>query len=598
MFNSPIDEIKQRLDIIDVLSEYLKLKPSGSNHKACCPFHNEKTPSFMVSQEKQIYHCFGCSKGGDMFEFIQEIEGVDFPEALRILANKANVKLTRHNPEQENKKTKTMDILTETARFWQQSLLESDEGRDALKYLKEDRQLKQETIEDFKIGYADDSWDKLSKHLKQKGYQEDDIFQAGLTVKKDKGIGYYDRFRGRVMFPICDVHSNIVGFTGRILKEDPDRPGGKYVNTPQTHVFDKSRVLYGLNKAKQNIKKLGAALLVEGQMDVIMAHQQGFNNTVAASGTALTESQVNLLKRYSHNLLLSFDMDAAGLEAAKRGIAQAQEQEMNIKVMLLPEKFKDPDDCLKEDPQAFKESLKNAQNIMDYYFTVSLKGLDMGKVDDKKKAAKALLPLLIPISDPVEQSHYLKKLADLVGVPEDLLRNKLKSLNKKPLKKTPPSPDVERGAGGERKDRFSQLSERIIALAIKQSEDFKYFIDYLSPEFLSGPKLQALYKDLINYYNNKEQLNIDEFVKEYPEQQKRVGILSLLAESEFSSTSEKELQTEILNAIKSLEKNYIQNRLQALEKELASAEAQQNHQQTKVLSEEFNLLTQKLAQLL
>lgn len=599
MLSSPVEEIKQRLDVIDVLGEYLQMKKAGGNHKALCPFHNEKTPSFMVSQEKQIWHCFGCAKGGDIFEFIQEIEGVDFPEALRILANKANVTLRARDPKLENQKTKILEILKTTAHFFQEALLENEQGKEALAYLTEARKLTEETIEDFKLGYAFDDWEKLSQYLLKQNFKEEDIFLAGLTVKKEKGTGSYDRFRNRIMFPITDVHGNVIGFTGRLLKEDPERPGGKYVNTPQTGVYDKSRVIYGLDKAKTQIKQLGATILVEGQMDVIMAVQKGFKNIVASSGTALTEEQVHLLKRYSPNLILAFDMDDAGLEAAKRGIEQAMQAEMNVKVMLLPEQYKDPDDCLKQDAAAFKKAIQQAQNILDYYFQISLKELDLSKVDDKKKAVKRLLPILSTVADPVERTHYLQKLSGLVNVPEEILRQKIDPQAKKTTRTSAAKQETDKTEKKAIKtDRFTQLSEQIIALALKQSEDFKYFIDNLSPDFLTKPDLQVLYKDLINYYNQEENLNLQEFVKDYPNHSKRVEVLSLLIEGEFSDLSEKDLQNQIIKIIQLLEKNYIQQRMQVLEQEIKQAEAAQQQDKINSLSQEFNLFTQKLAQLL
>ncbi|MBU0671228.1 MAG: DNA primase [Patescibacteria group bacterium] len=601
MLNSPVDEIKQRLDIVDVLSEYLSMKKLGGNYKALCPFHNEKTPSFMVSQEKQIFHCFGCDKGGDMFEFIKEIEGVEFPEALRILAKKANVTLTRQNPELEDRKTRILDILKDSCEFFQKNL-ESEAGKIAQDYLKE-RELKEDTIDEFKLGYSLDDWEKLNQHLLLKGYKEEEIFQAGMTIKSEKRSGYYDRFRGRLMFPICDVHGSVVGFTARKLKEDEADKTGKYINTPQTLVYDKSRVIYGLDKAKQNIKKLGATIMVEGNMDVISAHQAGFSNVVASSGTALTEEQVNLLKRYSPNIIIAFDMDEAGAEAAKRGIDVAMQKEMNIKVLTLPEGAKDPDDLIKKDPVLFKEAVKNSQNIMDFYFASAIKDKNISDVNDKKKIARELLPILTKIGDSIEQTHYLQKLSELINVPEDVLRKKIVPFKSGVAgQKEPDSPEKEKTAIS---DRYEKLSKRVVALITYKNKDIKYFIDYLDVEYLVGDEIIDLYKNIVIYYNKQEQFNVEDFVEQYPELKKRIEILSLFGEGQFSNISENDLQKEVVSSIRDLEKNYIQKRIISIQKEISEMEktgssgqvpdpAMAGNERIEELSREFNLLTQKL----
>ena len=316
-FDSPIDEIKQRLDVVDIVREYVPLQQAGTNWRARCPFHNEKTPSFMVSKEKQIWHCFGCGKGGDLIEFVKEIEGIEFPEALRILAQKAGVVLRRQDPKVISVKTRLFDLMAEATNFFIGKLNFIEAGQ-ARKYLAE-RGLKEETLKEWQIGWALDSWDELAKYLQNKGFSDNQIVASGMVVKKQSGAGHYDRFRGRIMFPIFDVSGSVVGFTGRILIET-DKSGGKYVNTPQTTIYDKSRVIFGLDKAKQEIRKKDLAVVVEGQMDVIASHQVGVCNVVASSGTALTNQQVGLLSRYTKNLAFCFDADSAGEQATKRGI--------------------------------------------------------------------------------------------------------------------------------------------------------------------------------------------------------------------------------------------------------------------------------------
>ena len=594
MLNSPIDEIKQRLDIIDVLSEYLQLRKSGGNYKANCPFHHEKTPSFMVSPDKQIWHCFGCSKGGDIFAFIQEIEGMEFPEALRVLAKKANVTLSYQDPALTNKKTKLLDILKISADWLQKQLRENPQAEIARQYLLT-RKVSADAQEDFKLGYSLEDWSALNDFLVSRGYQEQEIFDAGMTVKKDKGVGYFDRFRGRLMFPIRDVHGSIVGFTARLLKEDPHRPAGKYVNTPQTMVYDKSSVIYGLDRAKQEIKKASATIVVEGNMDVITCHQAGFKNVVASSGTALTEKQVQLLKRYSPNIIMSFDMDVAGQDAAKRGIEIAWQLEMNIKVLTLPQEFKDPDECIKKDPKIFQAAISNSQNIMDYYFASATKEKDAKKVEDKKLIATALLPLIAKISESIEQTHYLQKLANLINVSEDVLREKIKKNIK--ISKSVQTQNVASSNNSEIPDRYAQLSERIVALALLHIEDFKYFADYLEPEYLTSEPIKNLYKKFIQFYNQAGTFFVDKFLENNPDTQRQIDVLYLLAEKEFGYLDEKEQQKELINSLKVLEKNYISIRIKQIEQEIKSAEASNDKELVDNLLQEFNLLTQKLTQL-
>lgn len=551
----------------------------------------------MVSQEKQIWHCFGCSKGGDIFTFVQEMENMEFPEALRVLAKKAGVELTYQDPSLNNKKTRLLDVLKLAANWYHDFLLTAQDAAVAREYLQQ-RKVLSEQAESFLLGYAPLEWDRLNNYLINKKYTEEEIFLSGLTVKKEKGIGYYDRFRGRVMFPIRDLHGSIVGFTARLLKEDPDKKVGKYINTPQTMVYDKSQVIYGLDKAKQEIKKQNVTIIVEGNMDVISCQQAGFINVVASSGTAFTERQLNLLKRYSHNIIISFDMDSAGLEAAKRTIELAMQQEMNVKVLSLPVGFKDPDEIIKKDPQLFKQAIEQAVNFMDYFFQITLKNKDIKKVEDKKIVATTILTMIEKIGDPIEQTHYLQKLSTLINVPEEILQEKIrrtgkkiKNLEKKNTKTEEILPEANK------KDRFVQISIRLMALILIKLSDFKYFYENLDPLFLAEPRIASLYKKLIEFYNQEAQINIEDFVIKYPEEQKKIDVLLLLAEKDFAQWTNAEIQPEVISIIRSLEKNYIQNRIKILQIAISTAETAQNQDAVNSLMQEFNLLTQKLAQL-
>lgn len=576
---SPSEEIKQRIDIVDFIREYLKLQKSGSSWRALCPFHHEKTPSFFVSEDKQIWHCFGCGKGGDVFGFLMEMEGMEFPEALRILAKRAGVKLERRDPALENQKTRLLDILKLATDFFQKALYQNQA---VLNYLKE-RKIKEETIEDWKLGYSYNDWEQLNNFLKDKGYSEEEIFQAGLTVKKEKGVGYYDRFRNRLMFPIADPHGNIVGFTARKLEEKEE--GGKYINSPQSMVYNKSYILYGLDKAKQHIKKLGAAIVVEGNIDALMAHQTGWKNVAASSGTALTEEQIRLLKRYSQNLLFAFDMDLAGSEAAKRGIEVALQEEMNIKIVQLPEKYKDPDDCLKDEPEVFRQAVKQAKNILDYYFAIALKDLDLKNVDDKKKAARTLLPILAKVRNTIEQTHYLQKLADLINVPVGILRARLPRPEQKPVEGKKESIA--------KKDKGDLLTERALALLFASPKEIRYFAENLELEFLKEQR-QPLYRKIISFYNQHGELPKEEFLKVYPEEREQVGFLCLYIEAKLKDWPQKTIHEEIIKTIQLLERESLRQRLTDLEKEIKETESINDVDKMNELISEFDLILQKL----
>jgi len=597
MLNSQTEEIKSKIDIVDLISEYIQLKQAGANFRALCPFHNEKTPSFMVSREKQIWHCFGCGEGGDAFTFIQKIEGIEFPEALKILADKAGVKLKKINPEMVSQKTKLFDINRLAAEFFHKVLLSSQEGQLARNYIVQ-RQLKPEIVEEFKLGYAPDSWDKLLNFLQKKGFRENDIFLSGLVVKNEKG-GLYDRFRQRLMFPIFDQHGNVIGFTGRILDETKENQGGKYVNTPQTLIYNKSLVIYGLDKAKNEIKKQDLAVFVEGNMDVIASHQAGIKNVIATSGTALTLEQLKILQRYTNNLALSFDADLAGQAAAERGIDNALSMGLNIKIIQLPEiingqAIKDPDDCIKQGIKFWQEAIAKAVSIMDFYFAKAFKQYDLNDPLAKKEIAAKLLKQVAKLSDKVEQAHWLNKLAQKLEVPEGILQE---TLNKFLEKKKDSLPAIKFESVNQ-KSREVLLSEQLLALLLKYPQNLDYAIDRLEVEMIRDLDLQKIYKELILYYNEKKNFDYIEFEKLlHSLGEKYVNLIStllLLADKDFFDFSEEKIKQEIINLVKLLKKSFISLKIKQIERLLAQTEKDKNLKQIEELSKDFSILTNQL----
>ncbi|MFA6504325.1 MAG: DNA primase [Patescibacteria group bacterium] len=341
------DEIKSRLDIADVVGEYLQLKPAGSgSFKANCPFHQEKTPSFYVNRPRQSWHCFGCNIGGDMISFVQQIEGMEFMEALEHLAQKAGVQLPSYNPETQGLKKRLQEVNDVVAKLMQQYLINDTEATTAREYVKK-RGIDDLTADLWRLGYAPKDWSKFEKKLYEKGFTAQELIQAGVASPSERGQGIYFRFRERLMFPICEAMGHIVGFTGRILTAEKV---AKYVNTPETTLYKKSVVLYGLDKAKGDIKRDDLAIIVEGNMDALTSHQLGVTNVVASSGTALTQEQLTLIKRYSNNIAIAFDMDPAGLNATLRGLDLARQMDFSIHVIRYDQNLaKDPDELIRKD---------------------------------------------------------------------------------------------------------------------------------------------------------------------------------------------------------------------------------------------------------
>jgi len=433
--SSPIEEIKERLDIVQVISEYVRLQKVGANYRALCPFHSETKPSFYVSPAKQIWHCFGCNLGGDIFKFIMLIEGVEFKDALSILAKKAGVELKPEPIEKRTERQRLYEICEIATRFFEKQLKETKKGGEVKEYLLS-RGISEESIKKWRIGYAPNTWRSLSNFLVSKGYKREEVIKAGLAVPKEgkeeisSPWDSYDRFRGRIIFPIFDVHGQVIGFGGRVFGEEEKKEDvAKYINTPNTPLYDKSRVLYGIDKAKTEIRKRDGAIIVEGYTDVILSHQAGFENAIAVSGTALTPYQLRVISRYSKNLFLSFDMDVAGETATKRGIDLAQLLGFNIKIISLPE-GKDPADIVKEDPKEWQKAVENAEEILQFYFNRAFSQFDKNSIEGKRKISEILLPLISRIQSKIEQSHWVKEFARNIEADEKAIWEEVRRLEK------------------------------------------------------------------------------------------------------------------------------------------------------------------------
>ncbi len=413
-----IEEIKQKIDIAEVIGQYTSLKKAGRNLTALCPFHSEKHPSFFVYPEQQSWHCFGaCNTGGDVFAFIMKKEGLDFGEALRLLASRAGVVLPSRERQDERKEEKeALYKVNEAAAIYFNNLLLNHPGAEKARKYVEKRGFTPKTVADFQLGYSLDSWEALKQYLNEKGFTETDTLTAGLLVKSEDGRTH-DRFRGKLMVPIRDIRGRVTGFGARVL--DDSLP--KYINSPQTPLFDKSGTLYAIDRAAPEIRKRDVAIIMEGYMDVITAHQHGVTNTVASMGTAITETQANILKKLSHNLILALDADAAGEEAMLRTVSYENILDAEMRVIVLPE-GKDPDDVIREDIGAWQGLVERAMPLVDFMFEKTSAGLDLSTARDKSLAVDRLLPVWRQINNPIRQAHYLQKLAGLVKVDMSVIR--------------------------------------------------------------------------------------------------------------------------------------------------------------------------------
>lgn len=430
--DSQVEEIKNKLNVLDVVGNYVKLTKTGINYRGICPFHSEKGPSFFVSPARQMWHCFGCGAGGSIFDFVMRIEGIEFGDALKILAQKAGVELKRQDSKLQTERTRLYEICDLACSFFEKQLGSSAYGKEAESYLLK-RGISSESIKKWRLGYSPDTWQGLSDFIVGRGYQREEILKAGLAVKSDKGGNPYDRFRGRIIFPIFDLSSQVIGFGARVFKDADKKETAKYINTPQTLIYDKSNILYGMNFAKLSVRKNNQCVLTEGYTDAIMCHQAGFENTVAVSGTALTSQHLNILKRYAENLLLAFDMDLAGDNATKRGINMAQSQGFNMRIIDTYSGAKDPAETILENPENWKKSLEKARTIMDFYFDSAFAKLSSSdeanlSPENKKQISKIILPAIKRLQNKIEQSHWAQKLADRLGVSQQAVLEELKDL--------------------------------------------------------------------------------------------------------------------------------------------------------------------------
>lgn len=611
MQDSQIEEIKNKLNVVDVVGSYIKLTKTGINYRGPCPFHSEKKPSFFVSPNRQMWKCFGCGKVGDIYEFVKEIEGVEFGDALRILAAKAGVELKRENPKLRTERQRLYEICDLACSFFEKQLNASIVGKEAKEYLLK-RGISEESIKKWRLGYSPDTWQSLSDFLVGKGYQRQEIIKAGLAIEKDPSTGSgqvaqtnsYDRFRGRIIFPIFDLNSQAVGFGARVFKTASEKETAKYINTPQTLIYNKSNILYGLNFAKLPVKKENNCVITEGYTDAIMAHQAGFMNTVAASGTALTSQHLEILKRYAENLILAFDMDLAGDTATKRGINLAEAQGFNIKIVdsygrSLPagRQAKDPAEIILENPKNWSDSIEKARTIMDYYFDSAFSAFNKAIPEGKKQIGRMILPAIKRIQNRIEQSHWIQKLAQKLDIREDAVIEELKNI--KPDTNLPGSKyeaDIKTGVNFKKdmvaEERQKLIEEKIISLVVKDPENLNLIDESYLPLF--GEKTRSFLENLKNFAKNP--LAAGAVLADI--NTSFLATLSMQAETDFDKDpppdSEQAECREIQLCLLRLKDMNTREKLNKISNDIKKAEETGDNQKVSELMSNFNKLTKEL----
>ena len=609
---TPVEEVKSKLDIVDVVNEYVHLKPAGANFKARCPFHDERTPSFMVSRSKQIWHCFGCQEGGDVVSFVMKSEGLEFPDALKLLADKAGVRLRTENTVERSQRQRLATALEAAVHFWEQTLWEQPAAREARRYLQDERHILPETVREWRLGFAPDSWEALLDYLSSQGVTTEEAIGAGVAIRKMevRGRSAYDRFRNRITFPIANAHGQVVGVSARTLASNPTE--AKYINTPETMLYRKSAVLYGLDKAKGEIRKQNIAVVVEGNLDVVSSHQAGVANVVAASGTALTREQAELLKRYTSNVAFCFDADPAGESATLRGLVTALSLGLNVSLITLPFRpdgtaYKDPDECVRVNPELWRQAIGRAAPMMEHYFERAVAGRSMQSLQDKQDATKLLLPLIARIPDKVAAMHYLQKLSSLVQVPEQYLREamlKVADSASPALRTAEPAKQLP--------DSRTMQSERLLAGLISAPQHAEYVMGAVAPEMLAE-KIVLLYREMVVFYTKRAEREhggrVDwrdpDFAQHLQSQPdgatlaERFEVLNLLADKEFTEVEAADFERELIVMVTRLKRMYLRTALRELEQQLRLLEQspEPDAQRLQNLMQEFQSVSAELVNL-
>ena len=590
MLNSPIEEIKTKLNIVDVVSEYVQLKRVGANYKARCPFHQERTPSFHVNTARQIWHCFGCGLGGDVIEFVKQIESLDFPQALKLLADRAGVALPQEQGQRQQsvpaEKKKVLYELNDLAsRFYHKILTESPAASTVREYL-DKRKFKKETIISWQLGYAADAWDTLVNFLSKRGYDPKDMEDSGLISRRDDGR-IYDRFRGRITFPIRDLGGRVVGFSARVLQAQNDI--AKYINSPETLIYSKSKVLFGLFEAKSAVRQAGAVVVVEGNIDAIKSSQAGLINVVASSGTALTEYQLQILKRLTDTVVFAFDADAAGLMATRRALDGAVAAGLNVRLVEELGEFKDPDEIIDADPEVWKNLIRNSTDYLQFYFRRLFDILPLTDPTAKAKAVQDFFSLLGKVADPIIVSEYVKKVSQTLAIRERDLIPILERARSRPSS-TPSSiyvkPPVKPSAQEKTEQRYLGLICRFPGLS---AADLRIH----DPGEFTREDYRKIFSDLLAWIVEGKNLDTAEFLVRHPSYRTVLEV----AEFSLADAEEEALKQELEQMSVLLRRNFIRRERERLSIEIAKAERRGDDALKKELAFRYTTLVQTLQEL-
>lgn len=591
-----VEQIKQKLNIVEVINRYVPLKKRGRNHLACCPFHGEKTPSFTVSEELQIYKCFGCGASGDVFSFLQEYEKIDFKEALSELAKLAGITLVKSefSSQKDSVKKTLYDINQLVCKFYNYILLSHPLGQPALKYLS-DRGIKPETIKLFNIGYSPENPALIINFLTKKGLKTPDLISTGTFGTSQYNSRVYDRFQGRLVFPLSDYRGRILGFSGRILPTSKNQNAAKYVNSPETEIYHKSQNLFGLHLAKDAIRTQNFVIVTEGEFDMISPFQSGVQNIVAIKGTAFTEEQLQLLRRYTDTLILALDSDFAGSNAAKKSIELADSMEFDIKVLLLGERYKDPDEAVRGDLEFFKKQLSQAVSVWDFIIQSQLKINDVDTVHGKKEILSNVLPFLVKIKNSVIRSDFYKKLADEIGSDQESILEEAKKYtstspvinNSSSLIIPPQKTEIQPPSKTEKLEYF------LIILVLGSKNPAKLaqkFSKYLKN--ISHHQLKNITQNLLNItdFDPKSfQENLSAEIKPF--------FQSLFLEATNNPLDSKVRFSEISKIIDQIDNINLKSQLNQISAQIARLENSSQNEEIDKLEKEYNLILSQLAKI-
>jgi len=574
-----ISRVRESVDIVDLVSGYVSLKKTGKNFTGLCPFHSEKTPSFNVNPDKQIFHCFGCGVGGDVFKFLELQEGLNFPEALKKVADRAGITLPENKPGKGEKKSDDerkalLKIVSDAADFFRHEL-EGPVGSAARAYLAK-RGLSETVIKGFALGYARPEWDGLLKHLRQKGYPPGLMEKAGLIVKRSEGEGHYDRFRGRIIFPIRDISGSVIAFGGRVM--DDSLP--KYLNSPETPLYSKSNVLYCLDAAKDPARKTGYFVIVEGYLDALACHQYGAQNAVATLGTALTEGHLRLMRRFAQKIVLIFDPDPAGVKAALRGFDLFAGSGMKVNVVVLPD-GDDPDTYLKKHGQdAFAARLRESVKFMDFVLAQVVKGAGSGTIDDKVAQASEMLGYIAKLPSGIERDHYVKRTAEALGVEEHLLRQEM--TGRRPAWSVPRRRDA---APASVKKGRPKTEEMLIHLMLRDEETARRMKDEIKPEEFTDPLYRRAAERIFEVLAQGHGLDSSALFREGDDELN--GLISSL------SVLDAENNDDPLVCVDRIKNHSLEQKIRAVERAIKEAEARGDVDEVNKLIKEQNQLSRK-----